>query len=89
MSYATVSNIRRDPWVRERVTACAAIEGVGDPDQWASDRAWALAAQPGWAEAWESALAAHPEDGYLPGQDEAVITDQHILAAVQSLREAT
>ena len=86
MSYATVSGIRRDPWIKERVTACVAIEGGASPDQWVSDHAWSLAAQPGWAPAWESALAAHPEPEYQPGRDEAVITDSMILAAVQALR---
>jgi hypothetical protein len=41
-----------------------------------------LAIQPGWREAWESALASGVEN---PGADPAVITDGQILAAVQSL----
>jgi hypothetical protein len=41
-----------------------------------------LAATPGWAEAWESAVAG----GIVsPGSDPGVITDGMILAAVQPM----
>lgn len=85
MSYATVATIRQDPWIRDRVAACVATEGIaGRPEEWPIVNAWQLAVQPGWAAAWESALAAHPGDPeYRPGADEAVITDGQILAAVQ------
>lgn len=85
MTYLIVAMIRQDPWIRDRVAACAATEGVSAPEQWTMEHAWQFAAQPGWAAAWESALAVHPEDDYLPGKDEAVVTDAMILAAVQSL----
>lgn len=85
MSYLTIALIRQDPWVRDRAIACAATEGVDQPEQWVMDRVWALAAQPGWSNAWESAVASNTEPGYLPGRDEAVITDAMILAAVQSI----
>ena len=90
MSYLTVTTIRQDPWIRDRVAACAAVEELpGRPEEWFITHAWELAAQPGWAAAWEYALAAHPDDpDYLPGKDEAVITDAMILAAVQSIEEA-
>lgn len=88
MSYLTISTIRQDPWIRDRVAACVAVEKLSDqPVQWAVDHAWKMAAQPGWAAAWESALAAHPDGDpdYHPGADGAVITDGMILAAVQLL----
>ncbi len=85
MSYNTVADIAYDTAIQRRVAACGATEALPNPVQWASERAWQLAAQPGWAAAWQSALAAHPEGGYLPGRDEAAITDAMILAAVQSL----
>lgn len=87
MSYATIATIYRDSNINSRITACVASEGISKtPEQWVAERNWALAAQPGWAEAWESSLAAHPETpDYLPGADAAVITDAMILSAVQAL----
>jgi hypothetical protein len=83
MSYLTVSRIAADPFMRLRCGACAAVEGIPDPENWAFRNSLLLASQPGWSEAWDSALAAGNEQ---PGADEAVITDGMILAAVQALR---
>lgn len=86
MTYSTVSAIQKDAGIRERVSACISIEGVSNsPEQWAADYAWRLAAQPGWAEAWEASLETHTESEYEPGRDEDVITDSMILSAVQNL----
>ncbi|QWY83811.1 hypothetical protein SEA_PERMAG_23 [Microbacterium phage PermaG] len=87
MSYATVALIRQNFDISNRVAACVAVEGIAPyPEQWVAERSWALAAQPGWADAWAYALAAHPDDDeYRPGWDEGVITDGMILSAVQSL----
>lgn len=83
MSYLSTALIRQDSWIRDRVAACVALEGVaGDPVQWALDRAWELATQPGWASAWDSALA---RDIAEPGRDAGVISDAQILSAVQSI----
>lgn len=85
MTYSTIATLRQDPWIRDRVAACVATEGIeGRPEEWPIVHAWGLAVQPGWSAAWESALAAHPDDpDYQPGDDEAVITDGMILSAVQ------
>lgn len=88
MSYSSVAAIRQDPWLRDRVAACAAVEGEPRPEEWVQTHAWPIAVQPGWAAAWDSALAAHTDAGYLPGSDEAVISDPMILSAVQGLRGA-
>ncbi|UVK61356.1 hypothetical protein SEA_GINGERBUG_21 [Microbacterium phage Gingerbug] len=90
MTYANVAAIRSNPEMSSRLTACVAVERISDtPEVWVAEHSWALAAQPGWAAAWASALAAHVEDeAYRPGADEAVITDAMILAAVQSLASA-
>lgn len=90
MTYAIVASISRDFDVARRVSACVAIEGVSAvPEQWVAAHSWALAAQPGWAAAWGSALASHVDDeGYLPGADESVITDGMILSAVQAITRA-
>lgn len=83
MSYNTVSAMAYDGHLLQRVTACAALEETPSPVQWASERGWQFAAQPGWAAAYASAIATGTTD---PGKDEAVITDAMILSAVQSLR---
>jgi hypothetical protein len=71
--------------MRLRCGACAAVEGIPDPENWAFRNALLIAAQPGWSEAWESALATGNE---YPGSDDAVITDGMILAAVQAVNGA-
>lgn len=83
MSYNTAADLAYDMSLQRRVIACVALEGGADPVQWASKKAWPLAAQPGWADAYASAIATETPD---PGKDEAVITDAMILAAVQHLR---
>jgi hypothetical protein len=83
VSYLTVSRIAADPFMRLRCSACAAVERITDPENWAFKNSLLLAAQPGWSEAWESAEAAGNEE---PGADAAVITDGMILAAVQAVR---
>lgn len=88
--YMTQSEISDDPDMQSRVAQCAAAQGITDegidPDTWAREwrRTWAAA--PGWDDAWESALAANEgDDGYSPGSDPAVITDDQILSQVQSM----
>ena len=97
MSYLTQTEISGNAAMRNRVAAAAAEQGIDtDPDDWAyaNRRDWAAA--PGWDAAWESAKVAHPNDpedpgyieGYDPGADEAVVTDQQILAQVQAMTAA-
>jgi hypothetical protein len=83
VSYLTVSRIAADSFMRLRCAACAAVDRVPDPENWAFRHSLLLAAQPGWSEAWESALAA---GNPAPGSDAAVITDGMILAGVQAVR---
>lgn len=84
MSYGTIAEIHADYDLYRRVVACVATEKVDAPkyEAWVEAHRWDIAAQPGWAGAWESAVAA---DVTKPGADPGVITDQMILAAVQSL----
>ena len=85
MSYADIANIADSASLRRRLSACAAQEGKGGVDgpvMWVEQRAIRLAASPGWAAAWASALAGGITD---PGTSEAVITDGMILAAVQPM----
>ncbi|WNM65428.1 hypothetical protein SEA_PHONEGINGI_24 [Microbacterium phage Phonegingi] len=90
MTYGTVAVIRRDYELSNRVAACVAVEGLSkQPEQWAAEHAWEIAAQPGWAANWESALVSHESDPeYQPGRAEDVITDAMILAAVQSIEQS-
>jgi hypothetical protein len=84
MSYLTQADLADDGDLRRRVTACAALEGIPEPEAWAYAHRWELSAQPGWDAAYEYAINAEVE---RPGADAAVISDQQILAAVQTLRE--
>lgn len=83
MSYWDISSMALDNDLTQREAACAAQEiDTPNPTTWALDNGLKLAASPGWAEAWASALAAGTPD---PGRDPAVITDGEILSAVQAL----
>ncbi|WP_336651619.1 MULTISPECIES: hypothetical protein [unclassified Leucobacter] len=82
MAYWDQADLADDGDLRRRVTACAAMEGVPDPDGWAYQNRWVLSAQPGWVEAYAYARSAGTG---AAGRDPAVVTDGMILAAVQSL----
>lgn len=84
MSYIGVSYMFDSGILRRRLTACAAMEQTPVPDQWVVLNIWEIITQPGWSEAWASALASDPDSD--PGANEAVITDGMILAAVQHIR---
>lgn len=85
MSYNDIVSMRSNSDLVLRITACAAQEQPGDPDQWTQDHIWDVVASPGWADAWASALAAANE---RPGYDMGVITDGNILSAVQAAVQA-
>ena len=77
MTYATIAQIQGDGSIRQRVTACVVVTGIsGQPEQWAADHAWQLAARPGWADAWEA------HEGTEPA---SAITDEMITEAVQDI----
>lgn len=81
--YLTISTVADDSHMVRRVSACAAQQNApGDPVQWAYDNRYTWAASPGWAAAWDSALAS---DNPNPGADPAVITDGQILSQVQTM----
>lgn len=83
MSYSTIATMANNYALSQRITAAAAEEDKPKPsEKWAEDNRWDLAATPGWAAAWESAVAGGNPD---PGADETVITDAMILAAVQPM----
>lgn len=83
MSFFDQATLSTDGDFRQRIAACAATQDIGDtqPTAWADANQWWLAAAPGFAAAYASALAGGVE---RPGRDPAVITDEQILAAVQA-----
>jgi hypothetical protein len=97
MSYADMAAIVAaagpDTTWRLRLRLCAAkqLAAAGDarqPDWWVSTHLELLATQPGWVEAWTSAVTGGQAE---PGVRDDVITDSMILSAVQSMikQEAT
>ena len=83
MTYSTIATIAGDLALQQRATAAAAQEHKPKPyEDWVISNRWDLASTPGWSEAWESAVASGNTN---PGADEAVITDQMILSAVQPM----
>ncbi|MBB4072039.1 hypothetical protein [Canibacter oris] len=50
MSYLTISEMSCDPWLIERIAACAASLRVPDPRAWAANNALYLVSDPAWAE---------------------------------------
>jgi len=85
--YLTIAVLTESGSMQRRVTACAATEDyAGDPVQWTYDNRYGWAAAPGWAAAWDSAVAGGIAD---PGADPAVITDGMILSQVQGMLGVT
>lgn len=87
MAYFDVAQLAADYDFQLRAGACIATETADQPDApnapaWAADHAWQMAAQPGFGDAYASALAGGVPN---PGRDPAVITDGQILSAVQSI----
>jgi hypothetical protein len=85
MAYADQALLSTDGDFQARVAACAAVEidlEGQHPYAWAAANLWMIAAAPGFADAYASALAG---DVPRPGNDPAVISDAQILAAVQAL----
>jgi hypothetical protein len=90
MAYYDVSLLAADADFIDRATAAYATEVVDVPghplpDQWTPQHIWEIAAQPGFGDAYASALAGGVPD---PGRDPAVITDPMLLSAVQTLLAA-
>lgn len=84
MAYSDVALLAQDIDFTLRTTACVAIEPdtPDDPQTWAIDHMWDMAAQPGFGEAYGFAVA---NELPRPGNDASVISDAQILAAVQAI----
>lgn len=89
MTYNSIIEIAQNQALIGRIAAAAVAEGVPDPELWAANHKWQVAAQPGWADAWlyakeNTTVNTNPNIG----QRDDVINDAMILAAVQAIREA-
>ena len=84
MSYSSQAQLAADSDFKLRVTSAASVEVDKDhqPAQWADDHIWWMAATPGFADAYESAVL---NDVFRPGNDPAVISDGMILSGIQAL----
>ena len=88
MSYQAVLDIANSSSLSMRIAACAASEGIPDPQTWAFNRKWEFASQPGWSDDWAYAkdtltINKNPD---LGARDD-VINDTKILTAVQALNK--
>ena len=83
MSYISQASLVDDVQLRRRVVACASISGVDNANSWAHQNRWRFATQPGWESAYETAVR---DNKPKPGEDQTVISDAMILAAVQALQ---
>ncbi len=82
MSLFDQSALARDGDFNLRLAACVSNETREvNPLQWASEHQWQIAAAPGFADAYSSAVAGDVDN---PGRDPSVISDAQILAAVQA-----
>lgn len=87
MAYTDIAALQQDSDFAFRVMACYAVEtlaeeGAADPGSWQAMHSWDMAAQPGFGDAYASAIVGEVPN---PGKDPGVITDGQILGAVQSL----
>lgn len=83
MALIDIALAAQDTDLRQRIAACIAGQTFGVREQplaLADLHAWRICAEPGWGEAFASALAAGKD---RPGSDPAVIPDEMVLAAVQ------
>jgi len=89
MAYYDLAQLADDDDFKDRCGAAAQAEGLigigsGKVEQWVADNRWTLAAAPGFADAYASAIASHVPN---PGRDTSVISDAMILSAIQALPE--
>lgn len=89
MAYRAVVEMVGSQSLLNRVTACAAEQGITNPSQWAQMNIWQICTAAGWADDWAYAkdtwtVNANPD----LGERDDVIGDNKILAEVQALKEA-
>lgn len=92
MAYSDVALLAGDQDFRARATAAVSIETeqgnlplVDDAPRWVFERNWRYAAQPGFGDAYASAILNGVE---RPGNDQSVISDAQILSATYAIYAA-
>ena len=91
MAYYDVSLLANDQDFYQRSMAAYAVETLqsataAPPGSWWEQHNWDMAAAPGFADAYASAILNAIPD---PGRDPSVITDGQILSAVQAIISQT
>lgn len=87
MSYNTISVMARDGDLQQRFIACAAQEGIENPQNWVLTNIWQLVSSPGLAGSYSYAVDTTTiNQNPNVGQRDDVINDATILSAVQALR---
>jgi hypothetical protein len=86
MGYSDVAALAADNDFALRTTAAYATETLADdsidPPSWQAAHSWDMAAQPGFGDAYASAIL----NGVpRPGNDPSVISDAQILGGVQAI----
>ena len=84
MAYMEQATLSRDGDFNQRIAACAVVEVDLDgqrPARLGDRHQWEIAASPGFADAYASAVAGGVE---RPGADPSVISDAQILSAIQA-----
>ena len=87
MSYQATADMIGSNSLRMRIVACAAQEGVVNPDQWVAEHLWQIVTQPGWGDDW-----AYAQDNLNVNQNPDigartdVCSDAMILGAVQAVK---
>lgn len=85
MSYSSIAAMAYNGPLKDRITACAASLGHASPKAFTEAEIWRVVAAPGWAQAWDAAVAQQGPDKPDPGADPAVVTDEMIRTAVEPL----
>lgn len=86
MAYVHLVEMASSQSLMNRIAACAALEGIDNPREWAMARMWKIAATPGWADDWSYASDEYtPEKNPDTGARPDVIGDEKILPAVQAI----
>jgi hypothetical protein len=84
MTYNAIAAAAVDTDLKKRVAACFAqeTEGFEQPEALAQLHMWRIVANPAISDAYNYALLTNNS---APGKDEAVVTDQMILSAVNAI----
>lgn len=85
----TIATVANDGDLQQRFIACAAQEGVANPEAWVTTNKWELAAQDvsvgGLLDAYQYVIDTDPNHYKDWGRDPGIINDAMILSVVQAV----